>query len=469
MTTSAAEQLIPDEGLSPGERSFRAAWFTNFIRTDAGRPQLTADFVSRQGRALRAVDLREADALLGELGHIPGTDWIPHADAAALSARVKPWEPLVLVCEDGKASAELALELEGRGLRLVAAMQGGMRGWGGFGLSPSRNAAVLSRRGELSAPYVFAIAEKRALKLDEVQDHLGHPATVRWIKVAALLVHARLSCVDGRDHTGVVGTPGGDAGEFLLGLAALESLLGKRLDDDAFEQLFRRRLDAFGRFAMHTDTHAGDRLIAAMRADERTAPGVAGLKDPLHWRAFFARPPAEYRAAIVELMVKPAHLGCGHLRLMTENPAAYGCTEGSVERLLSAVLRHRWNGAPEIEITPLPGGHAEGAVVNIRVAGHLEAFSRIPLVAPTVKGRQMFVNHPDVARYLRRQFALFLSVQDDLFPCGDGFAEKLQARMAELHGQQLSATLGKLAAGLPIFDATVDRGGKVEVRELGHV
>ena len=41
----------------------------------------------------------------------------------------------------------------------------------------------------------------------------------------------RLSCVDGRDDSGVMGTPGGDAGEFLLALAAVEAAvaaLGQR-------------------------------------------------------------------------------------------------------------------------------------------------------------------------------------------------------------------------------------------------
>jgi hypothetical protein len=45
---------------------------------------------------------------------------------------------------------------------------------------------------------------------------------VRWVKMAALLLHGKSSCVDGRDDHGVIGTPGGDAGEFLLALTSIE-------------------------------------------------------------------------------------------------------------------------------------------------------------------------------------------------------------------------------------------------------
>jgi hypothetical protein len=41
--------------------------------------------------------------------------------------------------------------------------------------------------------------------------------------------------------------------------------------------------------------------------------------------------------------------------------------------------------------------------------------------------------------------------------------------MQALHQKQLMATLGQLAAGLPIFDVTVHRDGHADVKESGQV
>jgi hypothetical protein len=312
-------------------------------------------------------------------------------------------------------------------------------------------------------------ASQRALEASEVQEHFGHPLSVRWIKLAALMTHGRMSCVDGRDHTGVVGSPGGDGGEFVLAIAALEARIGKALDEEALDTLFRRRLDSFGRFAIHTDTHAGDRLIASMRAEPRLQPYVAGMTHPLEWRKFFSAPPQEIRPVMHELLRKPASIGCGHLRLMVQHPDRYAVRPGLVESMLQLIAGHRWQGAPEVEISPLPGGHAEGAVINVHVAGRLRAFSRVPLISPAFAGRQMFVNHPDVAAYLRHELAVWLCQQDDLLPIAEADADGLFERMQRIHQQQLIATLKELAAGLPIFDVTFRRDGSVDVKPAGNV
>ena len=61
----------------------------------------------------------------------------------------------------------------------------------------------------------------------------------------------------------------------------------------------------------------------------------------------------------------------------------------------------RWQGAQELEITPLPGGHCEGFTCQKSLM--------VPPVAPSISGLQMFVNHPHVASFLRKQMARWLS------------------------------------------------------------
>jgi rhodanese-related sulfurtransferase len=458
-----------DPAVTLGERSFRAAWYSTLRRTDGARPEVTPDYVARQGRAVRVVDLRDESALLGPVGHVPGSDWVPLSEAGTLHTKVKPFEPLVLVCEDGSRSLTLAAWLEEAGLEMVAAMRGGMRAWRESGLAVARDPELPKRRGQLSVIPPWAKGEsKEPFSLEEIADHVGHKRSVRWIKLAAFLINGRLSCVDGRDHVAVVGTPGGDAGEFVLALGALEKLTGEVLSQEDINTLLRRRVDAFGRFAFHTDTSAGDRQIAAIRADARTAPAVAGMTDPFAWRKFFASPPTEVRPALTEIMGKPEHVGCGHLRLTIQHAAKWGVREGLTQGVLRSALETRWAGTQELEITPLPGGHNEGAVVNVHVANELDAFSMVPLVAPSISGRQMFVNHPDVAVFLRKQTARWLAQQGDLCDAPPN-AAALFDEMQKLHQVQLMATLGELAAGLPVFDVTVHPDGRAEVKRSGQI
>ena len=158
----------------------------------------------------------------------------------------------------------------------------------------------------------------------------------------------------------------------------------------------------------------------------------------------------------------------GRLRLSLQHPARWGIREGLTRDVLAAALHLRWQGAQELEITPLPGGHSEGAVVNIHVSEELDAFSLVPLVAPSISGRQMFVNHPHVASFLRRQMARWLSQQRDLCSQPPAPAALFEA-MQTLHQQQLMATLGELAAGLPVFDVTVNPDGRADVKQTGSI
>lgn len=441
----------------------------NLKRTDGSRPEVPPDYVARQGRALRVIDVRDEAALLGALGHVPGSDWVPLREAGTLHTRIKPFEPLVLVCEDGTHSLTLASWLEEAGLELVAAMRGGMRAWRESGLAVARDPELPNRKGVLSVLPSWAPSDsKKPFSLEELQEHVGHPRSVRWTKLAAFLLHGRMSCVDGRDHVAVVGSPGGDAGELVLAFGALEKLTGEALSRDDIAVLLRRRVEAFGRFAFHTDTHAGDRMIAAIRADPRTAPAVAGISDPLTFRKFFSGPPEEIREALTEIMGRPEHVGCGHLRLSLQFPERWGIRAGLTNDVLRAAMLLRWQGAQELEITPLPGGHSEGAVVNIHVSEELDAFSMVPLVAPSIAGRQMFVNHPHVASFLRKQMAKWLSQQRDLCSAPPAATALFEA-MQTLHQQQLMATLSELAAGLPVYDVTVNPDGRAVVKANGSI
>ena len=461
---------IPPQGSVPqAERMFRVNWIAAELRSPSGIAMHSPDYVSRLGRAVRLVDLRTPEELTGPLGYIPGSDWVPHGEAVAALDKLPPDDPVVLVSRGGERAGEVARALEARGHRFVSALMGGIVAWRQVGLSTIRDAGVLARVGAVREADTSWQASKRALTRDDIAHHLGDPLSTRWIKLAALLVSGRLSCVDGRDDSGVVGTPGGDAGDLLLTLAALERVTGARFTEGALRTLLLRRNDAFGTLYFHTDVHASNALIKALRDDRRMDAALEHVFEPLEWRRFMRAPPAAVRPIMLEHVANPAHVGCGHLRLAMLNADAYGVRRELVEGFVRVYLSLRWEGVDENEIAVLPGGHAEGAVVNVLLADGAEAFSRIPLVSPMAMGSQMFINHPQVSAFLRAQLVRFFARQRDVVPLGGAWESALTLALESIGSAQMARTLATLAGGLPLFDATFDDQGGVTVVARGAI
>lgn len=449
---------------------FLINWASLLVRSPAGVPLLPVDFVARQGRRVRVIDLRTEAELIGKLGYIPGSEWLPLEEAASLEARLPKDEPLVLVSRAGERASQVAKALEDRGFPLVAALQGGIVAWRDLGYSTSRDRAILSERGVL-APARAPSLEAQTGRIDaaDVAEHLGDPRSLRWMKVAGIFTHGHLACVDGRDETGVVGTPGGDVGKVLLALAALERVIARPLDVPTVDELFARRLAAFGGCYLHTDIKAANALIGALRADRRFDEALASVREALEWRAFFADPPPHLADALLEHMLVPDHIGCGHMRLALTKAGDYGTRPELVRACLGAFFRLRWAGMPESEYVVLPGGHAERAVLSIELDAPVRAFSNIPLVSPTSQGMQAFVNHPQVIAFIRHELADFLVQQTDLVPELRGDTRRLHDESEALSMAQQKETLGALAKGLPIFRAIFRRDGTFRVEEAGTV
>jgi rhodanese-related sulfurtransferase len=465
----SSDSLIPPIGTVPQvERMFRVNWVANLKKTPSGVPFVTADFVAKQGRRVRVIDVRQDDELTAALGHLPGSDWIPLAEIASLVDRVHRDDPIIVISGGEERAHDAVRTLAKAGLRFVVFMAGGVMAWRDLGYSTTRDPAILDRRGILRELGHASGEPPEKVTEEDVQRHVGDGHSVRWIKLPALLVRGLVSCVDGRDDSGVIGSPGGDAGELLVGLRAVERLVRRELRDSEVATLLTRRLDVFGRFYMHTDVHAANHNIQLLRADSRFDDALSNVHEALEWRRFWASPPRDLRGPLLEHSLEPAGIGCGHLRLQLTRATEYDTREGLVRGVLRAFHEKRWSGAPEMELVPLAGGHTERAVLNIRTGGRLLPFSRIPLVSPSVAGAQVFVYHPRVTSYLRKQLAHFLALQADIV--GDGVdPDELHVEMERLGSVQLGRTLGELAKGLPIYDVTFHGDDRVEVRAAGTV
>lgn len=464
--------------LATEERLVRMAWLERLVRGADGVPSLSPEWVAEQGRAVLIVDVRRAHELSGPLGHLPGSTLLPASRIEELVPHVRADTMIVLVSGKGDRSAEAVRTLLGYGLRWVASMAGGITAFRALGYGTLRTTETTCfadgqirlptvQSGKLAAEAAAEPAqERKLLTRQHVAEHVGDPRSVHWVKLAAMLLRGKISCVDGRDDHGVVGSPGGDAGEVLLTLGAAEAYTGKQLDLARMPTLLRAWLDAFGAFYMHSDIHAHNTMIKALRSDQRFDEVLAHVEKPHEWRAFFAAPPASVRELVLDALTVPEHLGCGHLRMTLQRPEDYGVRRALSEAFLRAYHLERWQSAPEPSFVTLGGGHAEGAVVLVELAQEPRPFSYIPLVSPAAEGSQMFVDHPQVISLLRRQWAQFLVSRGELgLTAGD--EEGLFNAIQELGARQLKATLSKLAAGLPMYRITYDADRSVTVSDLG--
>ena len=463
---------MPLSDLSNPDILLRENWTAHLSRGADGTPNLPPSFVAELGPRVWLIDLREAPELIGPQGHIPGIWRMPFSRIGEVAELLPAYTPVVLVCNDGKQSTTGARFLSALGMTTVAAMNGGMTSWRAEGYGVSRDEATIER--VLSAPAPGHGSDDRLLDRggrkgqhltrESIEEHLGDPAKVRRVKLAAFLLATQTSCVDGREDRAIIGTPGGDAGELMLGLAAVEEVTGEQVDPSQVSVLTRAFADTMGGIYLHTDNHALNHLTRSLRADDRFNDRVSTLRTISDWEGFLRHPPSELRSGLLEHLIQPSHIGCGHLRLALTGPDRYKLRPELLTAFFNTFYAELWGGARDLEWVVLGGDHNEGAVLNVTVEGELRPFSEVPMIAPSIGGTQMFVNHPQVVSYLREQTAHFLSTKvAHLLPLGKSTPEKLAEAIPALGGDQALATLTSLAAGLPTFSAHFAHDGNIEV------
>ena len=463
---------MPLSDLSNPDVLLRENWSARLDRTTDGTPVLPPSFVAEAGPRVWVVDVREEHELVGPAGHIAGVLRMPLRRIGEIRDLLPAYTPVILVCDDGRRSSTGARFLASLGMTTVAAMLGGMHLWRQEGYSASREwgqdnllEAPAPGHGSDGRPLAFSKGERR-LDRKRIEMHVGDVTKVRRKKLAAFLLASQTSCVDGREDRAIIGTPGGDAGELLLGLAAAEQVSGSQVDLSHVPELTRAFADTFGGIYLHTDNHALNRLARALRGDSRLAGAVETLQTIDDWERFLRRPPETLRKPLLEHLVQPDHVGCGHLKLALLNAETYGIRPELIREFFVSFYEGLWAGAADLEWVVLGGDHAEGAVVNVMMEGDLWPFTDVPMVAPSIGGVQMFVNHPQVVTFLRQQTAQFLSTRvTNLVPIGKDDGPKLETLLPDLGGNQALATLKALAGGLPVFNVHFEADGRIEVQQ----
>jgi len=117
-------------------------------------------------------------------------------------------------------------------------------------------AANLKESGPKCDPSKLKIkAEKKGIgaSYDNVKSLLGNIEELNYV----LITETSFKCLDGRNNNPVLGTPGGDSGEFIIALSVYEDLIGggRKLNQDSVDTFFVQYLKWMSqpKFYMCTD------------------------------------------------------------------------------------------------------------------------------------------------------------------------------------------------------------------------
>jgi len=257
----------------------------------------------------------------------------------------------------------------------------------------------------------------------------------QYMELGELTRNATLACIDGRHTDCVVGAPGGNMGEFILLLTALERATMRLLRRPQIQEIFSEFVTHFGRFYMHTDQHALRWIASELELKNITASDVVQA--------------SERRSELLDLLTTPQGVGCGHLKGMLMAPSRYDVRRKLVEDALAAYFLTLWEyqDSTSLHYEELQGEHDESEVIIFEAddAESLPEETRIPMACKH-ESASRFVVHDAARRFLLVKAKEFIRDREQLTSEEN---ERFRSEVNRLVSVQLEATRKSLFPTLP--------------------
>jgi len=225
----------------------------------------------------------------------------------------------------------------------------------------------------------------------ELEDHLGEPSNIEWAHVMQQFFES----TDPRGQDRQLGTLGGDLGEFLIVLAAIESQLSKQFAPEDVLMKFRSYLTVMSRekFYFDIDIPAIENLKAAC--------GCPNLN--------IADPPDSKKDILRNSTHLPQSNGNELFRKILSNPAPYNIRPELVTAVIDAFYTVMWKKSDplhrRIKFVLLKGNLDPKGFIMIITPGYCNAQLLAPMISPELCSKQMGIYHGDAAVLLRTEMA----------------------------------------------------------------
>jgi len=281
---------------------------------------------------------------------------------------------------------------------------------------------------------------------DAVRNHIGHPSDLEYIDVLQSSFH----CLDGRITKPILGTLGGDMGEFILALTVYHGVLGrtKAWDQDFVDRYFNAYIKYMQheKFVMCTDDAAVSHLQREL--------AVEGLN--------LNNPRSQLQTEALNALASPENNGDTHLRMLLRYPDMYSIDVNIVKMAIKSFYKLLWDktnpDSAKLHLEVLVGDHQESAFLEVRSNEACTKARLAPLIQPKEgkkDGLSIFVNHLDAVSIRRVDLAKFFTTyvgrhhQEGLEP------ELLYNRMKH-HGYAFLEVTGSFTArNLPFYSINI--------------
>jgi len=201
----------------------------------------------------------------------------------------------------------------------------------------------------------------------------------------------------------ILGTPGGDMGEFILGLHAFAKVSGTVPARADVQTMFERYVKAMTRpkFFYETDEKAYMRLAVDTGCKNLHISTIGGMK--------------RKREELISKMVIPEHIGDIYIRFLVTNSTSLEINVDLVQSALAAYHSVLWTTpsplAQKLCYLELKGHQNVGALVNIKTSSFCVDQGLMPMVSPQLScPAPVFINHPDAVKILRREMATIMTL-----------------------------------------------------------
>lgn len=308
----------------------------------------------------------------------------------------------------------------------------------------------------------FVHSQLPVLSEGDLSHYLGDRRNVEWVKAGELLKSKYDACVDGRENKPIIGNPGGDIARLVEAIIAINEVTGRKFPPLEIESLFLWYLDHFGKFYMHTDDHAMEKLRVKLASDPRIMINFEDV-DSLH--DFIIKLPTDFRQPLhlTRYLIDPEYVGCGHLKLMSLHPNRYLASIKVLRSLMMSFFDTMWYGQEDykrkIYYPMLRGSHEERAVLVVKVdEDRINDDTWIPMVRPSDGIVSMFVEHPQVKEYLALKIVQEIAhewMDRKLLDSNEQAA--LYETIRTLQDEGLRETVSALASGLPMYTVIIKK------------
>lgn len=244
--------------------------------------------------------------------------------------------------------------------------------------------------------------DKMVVSAADLEAYLSQTATLEWTHVNQF----SFASLDGRNDEKIMGTAGGDMGEFIQALQAYTKITGVVLTPSEVESLFARLLKTMSRekFSFSTDEKAYRKLAIATGCQNLKIADIGEKRKK------------DLILSKFESEDLPEFLGDPFLKFLSQNLEATGVRREYIVSAIQAFHLSLWRHNAESDALcylEFKGRVDPKALIRVKTPGYCVDQGLTPLISPQVCAGQTFIVHTDAVKLFRRELVNLIAKPGD--------------------------------------------------------